>query len=175
MLAVLSVAFAIVSYTTRWDWLLHDDMVEKVASRFDLSYSNDAALPVQRGDPEWAPLLRLIEKYSPGNGGLPKDRPPMTFARAPAITSAQTPFGEWTAPSTPVLLLYRKWPDPGSGEFKWGQDAFVVGTIGDVHDWVRRDRADFDFLWRTIIFGLLSACVGIALALADTPIPAWPR
>ena len=96
MLAVLSVAFAIVSYTTRWDWLLHDDMVEKVASRFDLSYSNDAALPVQRGDPEWAPLLRLIEKYSPGNGGLPKDRPPMTFARAPAITSAQTPFGEWT-------------------------------------------------------------------------------
>ena len=96
----------------------------------------------------------------------------MTFARAQAITAAQTPVGEWTAPTTPVVLLYRKWPDPGSGEFKFGQDAFVVGTIGDLHDWVRRDRADFDFLWRTIIFGLLSARAGIAIARADTTRPA---
>jgi hypothetical protein len=147
-------------------------MFAKVADRFDLSYSNDAALPVQRGDPEWAPLLRLIEQYSPRRGELPKDRPLMTFARAQAITAAQTPFGEWTAPTTPVVLFYRKWPDPGSGEFKLGQDTFVVGTIGDLHDWVRRDRADFDFLWRTIIFGLLSACAGIAVALADTTRPA---
>lgn len=54
-LSILSVVFAFVSYSTRWDWWLHDDMVEKVADRFDLSYSNDAALPLQRGDPEWAP------------------------------------------------------------------------------------------------------------------------
>jgi hypothetical protein len=167
-LAVLSVAFAIVSYTTRWDWWSHDDVVEKVAERFDLSYTNDASLPVQRGDPDWSPILRLIEKYSPERDGLPMDRPPMTFARAQAITSAQTPFGEWTAPTTPVMLVYRKWPDPGSGhDFK--PDMFKVGTIGDLHEWVRRDRADFDFFWRTIIFGLLSACVGVALALADTP------
>ena len=65
VLSILSVVFAVVSYSTRWDWWLHDDMVEKVAARFDLSYSNDAALPVQQGDPEWAPLLRLIEQYSP--------------------------------------------------------------------------------------------------------------
>ena len=96
----------------------------------------------------------------------------MTFARFPAIISAQAPFGEWTAPTTPVVLFYRKWPDPGSGAFKPGQDAYDIGTIGDLHDWIRRDRADFDFLWRTIIFGLLSACAGIALALADTTRPA---
>lgn len=144
-LAGLSVAFAIVSFTTRWDWLRHDDMVEKVAARFDLSYTKDASLPVQLDDPEWVPLLRLIKQYSPHEGELPNDRRPMTFARAPAITSAQTPFGEWTAPSTPVVLFYRKWPDPGTGDFKWGQDGFIVGTIGDLHDWVRRDRADFDF------------------------------
>ena len=172
VLSFLSVTFAIVSFNTRWDWWLHDDMVEKVADRFDLSYSKDAALPVQRGDPEWPPLLRLIEQYSPGRGELPKDRPPMTFARFQAITSAGAAGGEWTAPTTPIALLYRKWPDPGSGEFKIGQDAFVVGTIGDLHDWVRRDRADFDFLWRTIIFGLLSACAGVTLALADTTRPA---
>ena len=163
LLSILSVAFAVVSYSTHWDWWLRDDMVEKVAARFDLSYSNDAALPVQRGDPEWAPLLKLIEQYSPHRGELPKDRLPMTFARFQAIAAAQTAAGEWTAPTTPVVLFYRKWPDPGSGPFKPGQDAFVVGTIGDLHDWVRRDRADFDFFWRTIFFGLLSACVGIAL------------
>jgi hypothetical protein len=117
-------------------------------------------------------LLRLIEQYSPSRGELPKDRPPMTFARFQAITSAKTAAGEWTAPTTPVVLFYRKWPDPGGGEFKPGRDAFVIGTIGDLYDWVRRDRADFDFFWRTIIFGLLSACVGIALALVDTPRPA---
>jgi hypothetical protein len=49
-LSILSVAFAFVSDSTRWDWWL----VEKMADRFDLSYSNSAVLPVQRGDPEWA-------------------------------------------------------------------------------------------------------------------------
>ena len=93
----------------------------------------------------------------------------MTFARTQAISSAQTAAGEWTAPTTPVVLFYRKWPDPGSGAFKPGQDAFIVGTIGDLHDWIRRDRADFDFVWRTIVFGLLSASVGVTLALADMP------
>jgi hypothetical protein len=171
VLSFLSVAFAVVSYSTRWDWWLHDDMVEKVAERFDLSYSQDAGLPVQRGDPEWIPVLKLIQRYSPHRGELPKDRPPMTVARFQAITAAQTAAGEWTAPTTPVALLYRKWPDPGSGTFKPGQDAFIVGTIGDLHDWIRRDRADFDFLWRTIIFGLLSTSVGVTLALADTTRP----
>jgi hypothetical protein len=173
-LSILSVAFAVVSYTTHWDWWLRDDMVEKVTYRFDLSYAENAGLPVQRGDPEWAPVLKLIEEYSPRRGELPKDRPPMTVGRAQAITAAQTAAGEWTAPSTPIVLFYRKWPDPGSGPFKRDQDAFVVGTIGDLHDWIRRDRADFDFVWRTIFFGLLSACVGIALALADTTRPSTP-
>jgi hypothetical protein len=171
VLSFLSVAFAVVSYSTRWDWWLHDDMVETVAERVDLSYSKDAGLPVQRGDREWIPLLKLIQRYSPHRGELPKGRPPMTVARFQAITAAQTAAGEWTAPTTPVALLYRKWPDPGSGAFKPGQDAFIVGTIGDLHDWIRRDRADFDFLWRTIIFGLLSTCVGVTLALADTTRP----
>ena len=71
-LAILSVAFAIGSYTTHWDWWLRDDMVEKVAARFDLSYSNDAALPVQRGDPEWVTLLRLIEQYCQRKANFPR-------------------------------------------------------------------------------------------------------
>jgi len=48
VLAILSVALAVVGYTTHWDWWLRDDMVEKVAERFDLSYSNDAAARLAR-------------------------------------------------------------------------------------------------------------------------------
>ena len=128
-LSFLSVAFAGVSYSTRWDWWLHDDMVEKVAERFDLSYSNDASLPVQRGDPEWGPLLKLIERYSPRRGELPKDRPPMTVARAQAITAAKMPVGEWTAPTTPVLLFYRKWPTRAARRIQIG-----TGRIRHRHD-----------------------------------------
>jgi hypothetical protein len=97
LLSVVSVAFAIVSCTTHRDWLLQDDLDERVAERFDLSYATAAALPVQRGDPEFAPLIRLIERYSPHRDELPKDRGPMTVARFQAITAAQTVAGEWTA------------------------------------------------------------------------------
>jgi hypothetical protein len=135
-LSILSVAFAIVSYNNHWDWLLNDDRAEKVAERFDLSYADDASLPVQRGDPEWVPVLNVIEEYSPHRSELPVDRLPMTVARYPAIISARAADAEWTAPTTPIVLFYRKWPDPGSGDYKRGQDAFVVGTIGDLHDWV---------------------------------------
>ena len=50
VLAILSVAFAVVSYSTHWDWWLHDDVVEKLVERFDLSYSNDAAKPIRPND-----------------------------------------------------------------------------------------------------------------------------
>jgi hypothetical protein len=42
------VAFAVISFTTHWDWRRGDDMVEKVAERFDLSYSDDAARPFSK-------------------------------------------------------------------------------------------------------------------------------
>jgi hypothetical protein len=64
------------------------------------------------------------------------------------------------------MLIYKEWPDPGTGAL--GQDdVFVVGTLGDLHEWIRRDQADFDYLWETLIFGALSACVGAFLALPD--------
>jgi hypothetical protein len=47
------------------------------------------------------------------------------------------------------------------------EDVVFVGTIGDLHTWMQRDENDFDFLIRTILFGALSACVAVFLALPD--------
>ena len=68
-------------------------------------------------------------------------------------------MGEWTAPTTPIVLIYKE-VGPASDE-----DVKIVRTIQDLHEWVRKDEGDFDFRVRTIIFGLLSACVGVFLAL----------
>jgi len=78
-----------------------------------------------------------------------------------ATLSNQTPNGEWTAPTTPILLLYKEWP--GASDLHIGEDALVVGTIGSLHDWIKQDQADFEYLWRTIIFGALSASIAIFL------------
>ena len=136
-------------------------MVSDVAARFDKSYSEDASKPVKRGDAEWQPLIRIITKYI--RSDLPQNREPLVFARFPALADAKKEYFkgqlfEWTAPATPVALVYKDWPAPPA-------DYRIVGTIGDLHDWIRRDEADFDFLIRTIIFGLLSVCVGVFLAL----------
>ena len=111
------------------------------------------------------PLMRIITSYTHAN--LPKDKQPQVFARAVAVSSAKSDVGEWTAPTTPIYLLYGEWPTPGKDDLKLGQTAWAVGTIGDLHEWIRRDQADFDFFWRTLIFGALSAFVGIFLALPD--------
>ncbi|HEY6519990.1 MAG TPA: hypothetical protein VIZ19_11515 [Roseiarcus sp.] len=164
-LSVLSVCFSIFTYLGAWNYLRGDNALAVVAARFDKSYSEDASRPVRRGDKEWPQLIDIISKYTLIN--LPHNREPVVLARFVAITSAKTEIGgelkaEWTAPSTPIVLLYKDWPGHGTV----GKEDFrIVGTIQDLHDWIRRDEADFDFFWRNIILGLLSACIGVFLAL----------
>jgi hypothetical protein len=67
-------------------------------------------------------------------------------------------------PTTPITLIYKEWPGHGTVT---PDDYRIVGTIEDLHNWIRNDEADFDFLFRTIIFGALSLCVGVFLALPD--------
>jgi hypothetical protein len=111
--------------------------------------------------------MRVIAKYS--SARLPIGREPRVFARFVAVASArdEAGHGEWTAPTTPVALLYKEWP--GHGEVPPG-DFVLVGTIGDLRTWIQRDETDFDFLIRTILFGALSASVGVFLALPDKEI-----
>jgi hypothetical protein len=170
-LAALSVAFATLSYVGFWNYLRGDDLLSALGSRLDTSYA-PVSRQVRATDPEWVPLLRVIRAYSPVRHQLPKDREPVVFARFAAVSSAKSEVGEWTAPTTPMALLYKKWPAPGTPPLVPGQDAWIIGTLGDFHEWMRKDEADFDFFWRTVIFGSLSACIGVFLALPDRRPPA---
>jgi hypothetical protein len=163
-LSALSVVFAILTYLGVWNSLRGDTLVADLASRFDQSYTQDAGRPVRPVDKEWPPLLRVIRAYT--HAKLPTDREPLLFARSVAVLSAQSEeaHAEWTAPSTPIMLLYKEWPGHGPVT---PEDYRIVGTLGDLHDWVRNDESDFDFVVRTIIFGVLSLCVGLFLALPN--------
>lgn len=165
LLSFIAVGFSILSYLGFWGWLRGDDLLARLSDRLDTSYAEEVPRQVRPQDLEWRPLLRIIERYT--RTQLLADKKPLVFARAQAIFSAKTNEGEWTAPSTPIVLFYRDWPAVGTGPFLRGKDFVTVGTIGDLHEWIRRDIADFDFLWQTITFGLLSACVGLFLLISE--------
>jgi hypothetical protein len=164
--SAVSVLFAISVYLGVWSEWRGNNLVAAVAARFDKSYSEDASRPVRPSDKEWPPLIRIIKKYS--HADLPTDKEPRVLARAVAIASVKVDASgfEWTAPTTPLYLMYRDWP--GRGDVP-ASDVRIVGTIEDLHNWIRNDAADFDYLVRTIIFGVLSFCVGVFLALPDKP------
>ena len=163
-LSLAAVLFAVLTYAGFWNRVRGIDSLTALASRLDTSYA-DVARQIRPADSEWKPLLRIITAYT--NTALPKDRQPVVFARSVAVSSVKTDSGEWTAPTTPIVLFYREWPAPGTGPFQLGRDAFVVGTLADLHDWIKRDQDSFDFFWRTLIFGFLSVCVGAFLALPN--------
>ncbi|AZG76335.1 hypothetical protein [Methylocystis rosea] len=163
-ISAVSVLFAILTYLGVWNEWRGDNALADVAARFDSSYSKDAGRPVRPGDNAWPALMRVIASYS--NAQLPTGREPKVFARFAAIASAQNDRGEWTAPTTSVVLLYREWPAPGTGEVP-PRDFVIVGTIGDLHNWIQWDKSDFDYFTRNILFGALSAVVGLFLALPD--------
>src|ERR1700677_995890 len=105
----ISVVFAILTYFGFWNEWRGDNLAAAAANRFDKSYSQDASRAVRNGDKEWLPLMRLITKYS--HTDLPKYREPRVIARFVAVASAKDASGaEWTAPTTPIALLYKEWP-----------------------------------------------------------------
>jgi hypothetical protein len=159
-----SVLFAVLTYLGVWNEWRGDNLLAEVSAHFDSSYSQDAGLPVRPGDKAWPVVMRVITKYS--HAQLFAGREPQVFARFVATASAQNEasHSEWSAPTTPVALLYKEWPGHG---FVPPEDVVFVGTIGDLHTWMQRDESDFDFLIRTILFGAVSACVGVFLAFPD--------
>ncbi len=160
-LSVLSVIFAVLSYSGFWNRIRGDTSLIALESRINTSYS-EVSRQVRPEDREWKPLLRVILKYTTAE--LPKGKQPVVLVREVAVSSAKSDAGEWTAPTTPLILIYRPWPNPGD-TLLMGKDGFRVGTLGDFHEWIKRDQDEFDFFWRTLIFGTLSATVGVFLAL----------
>jgi hypothetical protein len=138
------------------------DSAEKVADRFNHSYTPDASAPVYPDSPERDPTIKLIEKYS--RQKLRADRQPGTIARMQASLSTQDAYSgtEWTAPSTPIVVIYQRWPtNTGAPIPKEG--AAIVGTIGDLQNWIAQSKSDFHFLVNDVFLALIS--VGLCVWL----------
>jgi hypothetical protein len=112
-IAVASVLLAVLSYFGIWNEWRGDNLLAGVAAHFDSSYSEDAGLPVGPGDKAWPAVMRVITKYS--HAQLPIGKEPKVFVRFVAVASAKNDAarGEWTAPTTPIALLYKEWPGDG--------------------------------------------------------------
>jgi hypothetical protein len=111
-LSILSVVFAALSYCGFWSWYRGDNLLNALGNRLDTSYAPNVSRQVSLSDPEWRPLLRIIEQYS--HAKLPSNKQPVAFRRGVAIESKKTPEGEWTAPTTPIYLSYKELPTTGA-------------------------------------------------------------
>jgi hypothetical protein len=146
------------------------DRVQAVADNFSLSYAPGACKPVYPDDAAWAPLIGLIQEYSKSK--LRTDKQPQTVARSVATLSTQQEMGEgirseWTAPSTPLVVMYRRWPDPGTNFQR--EEYTIVGTIGDLQGWIAQSKADCHFLIHDITLGILALVLGYAIWHAGRP------
>jgi hypothetical protein len=174
VIPVCVIAFVFSMRTGFWDWCFGIDKVVKVTENFETSYAPDACHPVRPGDPAWDPILKLISKYS--SADLPKDKKPKVFARFVAVLSQKTDLGqgkiaEWTAPSTPIALIYRDWP----GQDVPPQDYRIVGTIGDLRIWINRSRDDFRFVMQDILFAILAIIIGTIIWFTEVYSPKQER
>jgi hypothetical protein len=167
ILPVLYLVFLLADRAGWWSRLRGLDRVENVADRFEKSYTPDASTPVNIGDPEWVPLIKLIYKYS--NAKLPRDKQPQTVGRFQAVASGKLVagdgqiIGEWTASTTPFAVLSRKWP----GADIQKEDYRIVGTIGDLRAWIARSKDDLRFLVKDVFLVLFSFAVGFSLFLHE--------
>lgn len=162
LLPILTVGFVVFERTGVWDHIRGLNLAEGAAMRFDLSYAPQASRPVRVGDPEWISLLELISKYS--HVDLPHEKEPRVIARYTAIADARVQIGpdrisEWTAPGTPLFLLYRDWP----GNSVPPEDYRIIGTIGDLHTWIAQSKADFHSNVVDILLALTSFVLGLAV------------
>jgi hypothetical protein len=167
ILPLLYVGFVIADRFGVWDHLTGLDLVEQAAANFELSYAPNASTPVRVGDKEWGPLLKLCYQYSTAQ--FPNDKQPLLFARFVAISSGRTPpegpiTAEWTAPSTPLALLYHDWPSHGDIQ---PADLRVVGTIGDLREWISKAKDRRRFLLQDVFLGTFTPLLGFAVFWID--------
>jgi len=142
LLSLSTIGFAVAEHLGWVDTIRGLDSVKGIANSYDLSYGPNSPEPVYPGNPAWPVLLGMIQHHNPN---LP-DRRPLTIARYKALASTVNVnlpgLPQWTAPGTPILLLYRKWPAPGTPPIE-REDYRVVGTIGDLHTWIKEDSDNF--------------------------------
>jgi hypothetical protein len=154
VLPLVGLLLLLAEHTGAIDWLRGLDKVEQVADRFDRSYSTDASRRVYPEDAAWKPTIALIEKYSKVKWHA--GRQPQEIARLQAKLSSQDEDGyEWTSPSTPIVVLYRRWPTtPGLSIPK--DDVEMIGSIGELHSWIDRSKSEIHFLINDVFLAVMA-------------------
>jgi hypothetical protein len=162
LLPFLYVGFVVADRLGIWDETSGLDLVQSASDRFEESYAENASQPVRVGDKEWKPLLRIIYRYS--RATFPTDKEPRVVARMVAPLSVRTPQAgplksEWTVPSTPLYLLYRDWP----GQSVYPDDYRVVGSIGDLQEWISKEKDRRRFLVQDIFLGIFGPLLSVVI------------
>jgi len=150
-----------------WDRVRGLDLAQQIAERFEKSVGTDTAVPVRAGDPEFEPMLALIRRYSATK--LAPDKTPQVIARFQAkVFDAQLlgPSGalsQWTSPATPIAVMYFDWPNVKFPKDGVPLDQYaVVGTLGNLHEWVARSHEDFHFfVVDLLLVGVIPLMVGL--------------
>jgi hypothetical protein len=163
--SILAFVILLAEYVGGLDYVLSIRLLQGAAERFELSYGPDASRPIKPSDREWEPTLKLIEDYT--KTSLPENEQPRVIARSQAVFSAQEPMGkgqiaQWTAPSTPILLIYKNWP----GNTVSPKDYRIVGSIGDLRSWINQYRDRWKFRVNDLLFALL-ALITTTLSLGE--------
>ncbi|MFA6171467.1 MAG: hypothetical protein WCW77_02945 [Patescibacteria group bacterium] len=162
VLSILALLFSMSEHYGVWDRLRGTNYLLDVYARLETSYA-DVDRIIYPYDPAWKPLLHLIYRYS--SADFPKEREPKCIGRGQATAAFKQDLGkgkmtEWTAPSTPFVILYKEWPVVGAVN---PEDYRIVGSIGDLKNWIQQDKNEFNFKIHNIFFGVLSIAVACLL------------
>jgi hypothetical protein len=110
----------------------------------------------------------LIKKYSTAK--LADDKVPFKVVRLQASVYDAQPLGDgttaqWTSPVTPIAVMYYDWPNVRFPGGVVPRDEFtIVGTLGDLHDWIVRSREDRHFM---VVDLVLVAVVPLLLGIYE--------
>lgn len=159
---IIYLTFVVTEHYGVWDKVRGLDAAKEVAAQMDTSYDAAAHHQFRPGDKGYAETLSLIQSYT--HAALPKDKKPVMIIRYQAILSGEAVLNngkvvDWTAPSTPLFVLYHELPADTS-------DALQVGTIDDLHVWIERSKNDFRFFVQDVFLGIFSLALGTLLWLA---------
>jgi hypothetical protein len=162
IVTIMSVCSVVALHFGAADYFLDLAPAIEVAQHYDKSYSvEDGPYMLHPDSSSWPIMMRLIGWYSIARIDEARAQ---TIGRAPAIAAGEIPVGsataEWTAPGTPILVLYGR---VDNGSTVGPNDAVVVGSIQDLHDWIQRARDDFRFWVTDVAIGSVSAVLAVLL------------
>jgi hypothetical protein len=126
----------------------------------ETSYAKGVKRQFRPGDDGFKETLDLIRKYSTAT--FAPGQHPVLITRYVAVASSKIEAGdkilaEWTAGTTPLVVLYR---EPPQAHLTDGSAVFA-GSIGDLRVWIDRSKKDFHFLVQEVFLAGISITVAL--------------